>query len=56
MSNDPPRGRGRPPEGERVEVRLPAELLADIDWWRAGRGLTRSAAIRELLRDAFGNR
>lgn len=43
------RGRGRPPEGERVEVRIPADLLADIDAMADSMEITRAAAIRLLL-------
>lgn len=43
------RGRGRPPIGERVEVRLPADMLAAIDQHAANNGMTRAEAIRDLL-------
>jgi len=45
----PARGRGRPPIGERVEVRLPADMLAAIDQHAASNSMTRAEAIRDLL-------
>jgi hypothetical protein len=44
------RGRGRPSEGERVEVRLPADLLAELDAAAAELGWTRAVMIRTALR------
>jgi hypothetical protein len=41
---------GRPPVGERVAVRLPADLLGAIDRHASLAGLSRAAAIRALLR------
>jgi hypothetical protein len=40
------RGRGRPPIGPQVPVRIPADLLADIDAEADRRGITRSDEIR----------
>lgn len=42
-------GRGRPPIGERVDVRLPADLLGYVDAWRADLGISRAAMLRHLL-------
>lgn len=46
-------GRGRPPVGDRIEVRLPADLLAWVDEIAAEREITRAAAIRDVLRLAW---
>lgn len=40
---------GRPPIGERVEVRLPADMLTAIDQHAASNSMTRAEAIRDLL-------
>ena len=40
---------GRPAIGEPVQIRLPADLLADIDKLAAVEGATRSAWIRRAL-------
>jgi predicted transcriptional regulator len=45
------RGRGRPSEGTRIDVRLPAELLADIDYIAAKTGSTRATVIRDALNE-----
>jgi predicted DNA binding CopG/RHH family protein len=43
------RGRGRPPEGTRIEVRVPSDVLRVIDDEASKRGTTRAHIIRELL-------
>lgn len=40
---------GRPPIGDRVTVRLPADLLNELDRRARGAGLSRAEAIRLLL-------
>lgn len=45
--------RGRPPEGERVEFRLPAELLARVDQAAAEQGATRAHVVRQILADRY---
>jgi metal-responsive CopG/Arc/MetJ family transcriptional regulator len=40
---------GRPPIGERVAVRLPARMLAELDERAAAAGVSRAEAIRALL-------
>lgn len=42
-------GRGRPPVGERIEVRLPTDLLDRVDTVADAGGITRAAALRDLL-------
>jgi len=42
-------GRGRPPIGDRIEVRLPESALAILDARAAAEGTTRAAQIRRLL-------
>jgi predicted DNA-binding protein len=37
-------------------LRLPPELLDRVDRYAAGQGVTRAAAIRELLTEAFARR
>jgi Ribbon-helix-helix protein, copG family len=46
------RGRGRPAVGERVSVRIPADLLAQIDAAAKMSGMTRAAMIRRTLSKA----
>lgn len=48
------RGRGRPPEGERIEVRLPANLLKRIDHDAKREGVTRAEQIRRVLHVRYG--
>ncbi len=43
------RGRGRPPVGERVEVRIPADDLAALDVIAAERDATRAELVREAV-------
>jgi hypothetical protein len=45
----PPRGRGRPPVGERIEVRLPADTIARLDRIAAFDGVTRAELLRGAL-------
>lgn len=47
------RSRGRPAVGERIAVRLPADLLGVIDARAAASGQSRAGAIRGLLSDAL---
>jgi hypothetical protein len=47
---------GRPPIGPATTLRLPPELLDRVDRWAASQGVTRAAAIRELLTEAFARR
>lgn len=47
------RGRGRPSEGTRVAVRLPADVLALVDARAEARNEPRAAAIRRLLAQAL---
>ncbi len=44
---------GRPRIGERVSVRLPDEMLAQLDARAAAAGVTRAEALRTLLRRAL---
>jgi hypothetical protein len=39
----------RPPEGTKVEVRLPADVLAEVDQRAAASGRTRAATLRALI-------
>lgn len=41
---------GRPKEGTRIDVRVPSDVLAEIDDEARRRGLTRGALMRVLLR------
>jgi hypothetical protein len=50
------RGPGRPPVGDRVVVRLPVDLLADIDLRAAALGRSRASVVRSLLDEALGRR
>ena len=40
---------GRPSIGEPVQIRLPADLLADIDRLARAEGVTRSRWVRQAL-------
>ena len=40
---------GRPAVGEPVQIRLPAQLLADVEMLAAAEGVTRSQWIRQAL-------
>lgn len=46
-------GRGRPPVGPRVVVRLPDELLARVDRDAERAGETRSQALRRIIAEHF---
>ena len=48
------RGPGRPVVGTRVPVRVPPDLLDDIDRRARVLGRSRAAVIRSLLREALG--
>lgn len=48
-------GRGRPPVGERVDVRLPADLLDYIDTCAKTIGVSRAAMVRHLLQHGMDN-
>jgi Ribbon-helix-helix protein, copG family len=43
------RGRGRPPIGAPVRVRLPHDLVAWLDRQAAALGISRAAYVREVL-------
>lgn len=45
------RGRGRPPVGPTIQIRLGPDLLTWIDNW-CGDGVSRAAAIRFLINQA----
>jgi hypothetical protein len=54
-----PKKRGRPPAGGRdpfVGIRLPAETILAIDQWAKDNGISRSAAIRQLVEQALAVR
>ena len=52
------RGRGRPATGTdpAVAVRLPPNVLAQVDRWAAEKGYTRSDAIRAMVTYAIAGR
>lgn len=43
------RGRGRPPVGVKVQVRIPTDVLAQIDELAARRAEPRAATIRAII-------
>lgn len=43
------RGRGRPPEGERIEVRIPADLLKRVQRDADRADVTRAEQIRRII-------
>lgn len=45
-------GIGRKPEGTRVDVRIPADVLRKIDALAKAEGVKRAAIIRDLLKAA----
>lgn len=45
--------RGRPPVGEAIRVRVPADLLADLAAAAAADGVDRSTIIRRLVTEAL---
>jgi metal-responsive CopG/Arc/MetJ family transcriptional regulator len=54
MSETVTRGRGRPAVGERIAVRLPQDLLDDIDLRARILGRSRASVIRSILDHALG--
>ena len=54
-AHDRPRRPGRPAVGVRVPVRLPEELLAEIDRRARILGRSRASIIRSLLLEALGD-
>lgn len=46
--------RGRPAIGERVELRIPADMLARIDARAERDGISRAEAIRRALQETYG--
>jgi predicted DNA-binding protein len=46
-----PKKRGRPATGKDplVAVRLPPKMITALDKWAAREGLTRSAAVRQMI-------
>lgn len=48
------RGRGRPPEGERVDIRIPADLLKRIDRDAKRANVSRAEQIRRILAAHYG--
>lgn len=49
------RGRGRPPEGERVEVRIPAKLLARIDSEAKRADVSRAEQVRRIVANHYSS-
>ena len=47
-------GRGRPAIGERVEVRIPPDLLARLDADADRHGVTRAEHLRAILKEKLG--
>ena len=47
-------GRGRPTTGTKVQIRIPAELLAEIDRRADEYGLTRAETMRRALAELLG--
>jgi hypothetical protein len=45
----PFRRRGRPARGAAVKVRLPGDVLADVEAFAAREGVTRAEALRRLV-------
>ena len=54
-ANDVSRRPGRPAVGERVPVRLPDDLLNEVDQRAHILGRSRASVIRSLLLDALGH-
>jgi hypothetical protein len=42
-------GPGRPSTGTRIDVRVPADVLALVDAYAKVAGVTRAAALRQLI-------
>jgi hypothetical protein len=49
----PTRGRGRPEIGTPVRIRIPADVLAQIDQIAADAEMKRAEVVRELLAEAL---
>lgn len=49
------RGRGRPPIGDRVELRLPADVLAAVDAEAEQLGWKRAELLRWIIEDRYQN-
>ena len=47
------RGPGRPPIGEDIHAKMPADLVAMVDAYAAEHGIARAEAIRRLLTEAL---
>ena len=47
------RGKGRPPTGVKIEVRVPADMLADLDAWATEVVVSRPELIRRILAAAL---
>jgi len=47
-------GKGRPPTGQRVDVRIPAELVAKLDKHAAEIHRTRADVIRLVILSYYG--
>lgn len=47
-------GKGRPPTGTAVHIRIPDELLAEVDRQAQGLAVSRAEMIRRLLDHAVG--
>ncbi len=43
------RGRGRPTTGVKIQVRIPADVLAELDRYASETGTTRAGAIRRAV-------
>ena len=51
----PTRGRGRPAIGDRIELRLPADVLAAVDAEAAELGWKRAELVRWIVTERYGN-
>jgi hypothetical protein len=49
----PTRGRGRPAIGDRIELRLPADVLAALDAEAVELGMKRAELIRWIVTDRY---
>lgn len=50
---DKPRGRGRPRIGERVELQVPDDMLAQVDARACAEGVPRAEMLRRLIAAAL---
>lgn len=48
------RGRGRPPQGTRVDVRIPSDMLARLDEEAENAGVRRAEMVRRILAGRYG--